>query len=94
MYSVLALFPFSVQGTGRSHAPCWICPNMFNLDLTVQGPPGTFKLVHYEASTVGKRAVGIRLKCLLVLSGNCLNNEQYLALNHWRIQGTGGHLSV
>ena len=67
MYSVLALFPFSVQGTGPSHAPRWICKNMFNLDLTVQGPPGTFKLVHHEASTVGKRAIAIRLKWLLVL---------------------------
>ena len=37
-------------------------------------PPGSallpldiFKLVHYEARTVRKRVVGIRLKCLLVL---------------------------
>ena len=29
-----------------------------------------FKLVHYEARTVGKRAVWIRLKCLLVTGRN------------------------
>ena len=28
--------------------------------------PSTFKLVGYEARTVGKRSIGIRLKCLLV----------------------------
>ena len=39
--------------------------DMFNLDLTVHTQ--TFKLVHYEARTVGKGAVGIRLKCLLVI---------------------------
>ena len=27
----------------------------------------TFKLVHYETRTVGKRVVGIRLKCILLL---------------------------
>ena len=30
-------------------------------------PQDTFKLVHYEAPTVGKRAVGIRLEYFLVL---------------------------
>ena len=44
---------------------------LFNLDLTVHKPPPpppyTFKLVHYEARPAGKRAVGIRLKCLLVI---------------------------
>ena len=29
--------------------------------------PNVFKLVHYEVQTVDKRAVGIRLKCLLVV---------------------------
>ena len=29
-------------------------------------PANIFKLVHYEVQTVGKRVVGIRLKCLLV----------------------------
>ena len=41
----------------------------------VQGPgsdlvPGMFKHVNYVVCTVGKRAVGIRLKCLLVLFTN------------------------
>ena len=48
-------------------------PDMFK--LVQLGPhctgtppsPNIFKLVHYEARTVGKRAVDIRLKCLLVL---------------------------
>ena len=39
-------------------------------EVPVQGPNlshlGIFELVHYEAQTFGKRAVGIRLKCLLV----------------------------
>ena len=39
--------------------------NLLNLDLTVQ--PSMFKLVYYEAWTAMRRAVGIRLKCLLVL---------------------------
>ena len=32
--------------------------------------PGMFKHVNYVVCTVGKRAVGIRLKCLLVLFTN------------------------
>ena len=32
--------------------------------VIVQGPR-MFKLVHYEARTVGEPALGIRLKCLL-----------------------------
>ena len=38
--------------------------NLFNLDLTVQGFP---RYVHYVAYTVVMRALGIRLKCLLLL---------------------------
>ena len=37
------------------------CSNLLNFYLTIHG-----QLDHYEARTVGKRAVGIRLKCLLV----------------------------
>ena len=33
----------------------------------VPPPQDMFKLVHYEVRTVGKQAVGIRLKCLLVV---------------------------
>ena len=56
-------------------------PDMFNLDLTVQGPPtipvyrytpapallDSFKLVHYEACTVAKQVVGIIMECCRVL---------------------------
>ena len=55
-------------------------PNMFKLvqlglhctaghvqTCSTRTPPDMFELVHYyEAWTVGKRAVGIRLKCLIV----------------------------
>ena len=37
---------------------------------TVPPPPDLFKLVHYAAHNVGKRAVGIRLKCILVTKIN------------------------
>ena len=50
------------------------CSDLFNLDLAVQPPPPTleltpltFKLVHYEAHAVGKRAVGMLLECFLIL---------------------------
>ena len=50
------------------------CSDLFNLDLAVQPPPPTlaltplmFKLFHYEAHAVGKRAVGIILECFLIL---------------------------
>ena len=51
-----------------------------NLDSTVQGPPAPnmFKLVYCEAWTVGKRAVGIRLKCLLVQGQNALIFSEFL----------------
>ena len=41
----------------------------YALDLTVKNPPlpDMFKLVHYEACAVDKRAVGILLECFLVL---------------------------
>ena len=56
------LAPPSVRALGQ---PLQTCSNLFNLDLTVQGcSPGH---VHHEAKTVGRRAVGIRLKCLLVV---------------------------
>ena len=53
--------PTSVHGSGF--------PDMFKLvqlgpDCTLS--PGTFNFVHYEARSVGKRVVGIRLKRLLV----------------------------
>ena len=64
--------------------PPHTCSNLFNLDLTVQGPQDIFKLVqlgphctgnpldifklvHYEAYTVYKWAVGIFLECFLVV---------------------------
>ena len=61
----------AIQGT---HLPTykdprhpWTYSNLFNLELTVQGhPPVIYKLVRYEASTVGKRTVGILLECFLV----------------------------
>ena len=37
----------------------WPCLKLLNLDLTVQDPLDIFKLVHYEAQTVGKWGVGI-----------------------------------
>ena len=53
-----------------SPSPPPTCSNLINLDFTVQGPnppQHVFKLVHYEERTVRKRAVGIRLECLLVM---------------------------
>ena len=45
---------------------CTASPVMFKL-VQLGLPRDMFKLVHYyKAWTVGKRAVGIRLKCLLV----------------------------
>ena len=46
----------------------WTCSNLYNLELTVHGPPprDMFKLVHYKPQTLGKQAVGIRLNCLLI----------------------------
>ena len=48
-----------------------VCQSVFShLVPTVQGPaphlPYMFKFVQYVARTVGKQAVSIRLKCLLV----------------------------
>ena len=43
-------------------------------------PPDMFKLVHYEARTIGKWVVGIRLKCLLIVVKIALNQ----LLNIWR----------
>ena len=45
-------------------------PDMFKLvqlghHSSGHQPPDMFKLVHYEACTVGKRAVGILLECFL-----------------------------
>ena len=58
---------------------------LFNLDATIQGPPAgpgspppdMFKLVHYEARTVGKRAVSILIECFLL---RCLRVTE--KLNH------------
>ena len=59
-----------------------LCLNLFNLDLTVQGPTpspkDTSKLVHYEAQTVSKRAVGILLKYLLVLHSAMAHSKSNL----------------
>ena len=46
-----------------------------------------FKLVHYVALTVGKRPVGIRLKCLLIFF--CSNRTGYSSLRWQRGQHTG-----
>ena len=61
-----------VPCTGSSPTPILctgtpdICSNLFNLNLTVHNPyPDMFNLVQYEALTVGKQAVGMRLKCIL-----------------------------
>ena len=63
--------------------PPQTCSNLFNLYLTVEGanlPTHThthtcthahaFKLSHCGARAVGKRAVGIQLKCFLVVNDN------------------------
>ena len=42
------------------------CSNLFNLELSVRGPPDMFKLFHYEALMVSQRAVHISLECCLV----------------------------
>ena len=52
-----------VQGLSPSRLLPQTSLNLFNLDLTVQGFP---RYVHYVASIVTMRAVGILLKCLLV----------------------------
>ena len=73
-YGALFLGPLSVlgpsPGSGLLHGQ------------TVQLRPhctGTvldmFKLVHYAACTIDKRAIGIRLKCLLVDLGLCSPTE-------------------
>ena len=69
----------------RVPVPCCTGPqapprHVQNLDFTVQGPPAPnmFKLVYCEAWTVGKRAVGIRLKCLLVQGQNALIFSEFL----------------
>ena len=63
----------------------WTCSNLFNLDLTVQGPAhlppqDMIKLVHYGARTVGKWAVGIRLKFLLLIV-----NSSSVLVNMFRV---------
>ena len=55
---------------------------LFTLDLIVQGPPTRqymFKLVHYVACAVGKKAVGIWPKFLLV------NEKEQFAFKRSRI---------
>ena len=63
-------FPFNIQG---SPAPA---PSQKKFKLVQLGPhhtgtplpfPDMLKLVHYVAWTASKRAIGIRLKCLLVV---------------------------
>ena len=60
------LVALPVQGT-TGPAPSEICSNLFNLDLTAQELPSEmFKLIHYQARRVGKRAIGILLECFRV----------------------------
>ena len=63
LYMTLALLPLC---TG-SQSPSQTCSHLFNLDLTVQGPPSPdiFKLVQYEACRVSKRLADILLECFL-----------------------------
>ena len=82
------LHPLPVQVTTSAdmfklvQGPSWTCSNLFNLDLAVQqGLPDMVKLVHYVACTVGKWAVGIQLKCLLVKQGNLFKLEAYILTN-------------
>ena len=76
MFSVLA-----VCSLGVSHVTnTWLCSNLFTSDppvstlvhphphedFSTRGPLDMFEFVHYETHSVVKRAVAIRLKCLLV----------------------------
>ena len=64
------LQPLSVQDPCPYHTPLpgpALHPDMFILVRL----PNMFKLVHYEARTVGKPVVGIRLKCLLLYLYDC-----------------------
>ena len=75
----LSFYP-QVGSPYRTSAPTASCtgprpclpPDMFKLIqlgpycTLLRVPPNTFKLVHYAIQTVRERAVGIRLKCLLV----------------------------
>ena len=68
------------QWSGEGNVFSCVCPSVilstgwscqtFNLEP----PPDTLKLLHYGARTVGKRAVGIRLKYLLV---HCVNDKAF-----------------
>ena len=64
---------------GNVFSPVCSRPASRTWDLTVQGPsfpaPDMFRLVHYEAHTVGKRAVRIILECCLV--SNCERRTTY-----------------
>ena len=75
--------------TPSSNGPHWPKPpsptpragsNFFKLDLTVQGlptpSPEMFQLAYFKASMVGKRAVGILLKCFLVAATNRTRRDQ------------------
>ena len=42
------------------------------------GPPDILTLVHYIVCTVGKRAVGIRLKCLLFYLNHTFREQKIL----------------
>ena len=57
---------------------------MLNSNLTAQGPNPypLFKLVHYAARNVRKRAVGIRLKCLLATYKNEQRNRMSFSHIH------------
>ena len=53
----------------QNRALAFLSPDMFKLGPHCSGLrplPNTFKLVHYDIQTIRERAVGIRLKCLLV----------------------------
>ena len=55
--------------------------------------PDMFQFVHYVAYTVGKRAVGIRLKCLLVDSEYLQLRPLYIDPNN-RSLGTYGSFEI
>ena len=100
--------PYTCSNKYRA-LPLQTCSHVFSLDLTVNNRTrpcflptlDTFKSGHFEAQAVGKWAVGIRLKCLLVLGCKargrwifdrtcCLTAHQTLiAVMIWREATTG-----
>ena len=62
--------PVQDPAPSRHPPPTRTCSTWLNLDLAIQ------VLDHYEAWTVGKRAAGIRLKCILIFK--CSHVTQHL----------------